>query len=133
MKEAHAAKMFPSWRIAIIWMARRYTIESMYVGQSVQHAPNSKEMIKKSSLSIQETLETYIAPKLRRGEIEVRTGCHCMLALVLEEDESNALHEDQDWLDRRIGAAYRPYEDGWEKVHWTKVIPATVCHSSVGQ
>ena len=47
MKEAHAAKMFPSWRIAIIWMARRYTIESMYVGQSVQHAPNSKEMIKK--------------------------------------------------------------------------------------
>ena len=86
-------------------------MESMYVGQSVQHAPNSKEMIKKkSSLSIQETLETYIAPKLRRGEIEVRTGCHCMLALVLEEDESNALHEDQDWLDRRIGAAYRPYD-----------------------
>jgi len=113
-------------------------MECIYAGQTVQHAVNSKKKSKQkkqkeSSLSIQETLETCIAPKLRRGGNEVRMGCHCMLALVLEEDESNALHEDQDWLDRRIGAAYRPYEDGWEKVHWTKVIPATVCHSSVGQ
>ena len=75
MKEAHAAKMFPSWRIAIIWMARRYTIESMYVGQSVQHVPNSKEMIEKNRLCLfrkrsrHASLPNYGGGKSRFGRV----------------------------------------------------------------